>query len=73
MSIVTHCRVCGREFEPDRQRIIAGDWQTCDACRSHWSTNPLSRPMAGQCRRCGRPLRDRDRTLCLPCLGVSTS
>jgi len=73
MTISTICRECGTPIEADRTRILAGTWQTCDACRPQRSDHPTIRPMAGQCQRCGRPLLNRDRTLCLQCHGFTVS
>jgi len=72
MTIVTVCRVCGREFEPNTAAIRSGHWRTCPACPQR-SDNPTPRPMAGQCQKCGRPLLNKDRALCLQCLGFSIS
>jgi len=34
MAIITTCRVCGREFEPERAAIRAGTWRDgCPRCR----------------------------------------
>jgi len=71
MTVLTICRVCGAEFEADRDRIVAGEWRTCRPCEAE-----RGRPqhdVGGQCHTCGRHLRDPRRYLCLSCAGVSVS
>jgi hypothetical protein len=64
--IVTTCRKCGREFEPDRATILAGSWRLCPSCRR---TPPQQQPDASHhCSQCGRPLRTAGRSLCYRCL-----
>ncbi len=65
-TLVTTCRTCGSEFEPDRQTILRGQWKTCPACRPA-ATPPPDDP-GTRCERCGRPFRAGSRTLCLGCL-----
>lgn len=63
MTIITACRRCGIEFEPDRAAIVAGTWRLCPACRRTHETG-----QAGRCQACGRELRGTSGTLCLSCL-----
>ena len=59
-GVVTTCRLCGQEFEPDRDAIVAGVWHTCPACRPQ----PVEE---NRCERCSRVLRAGNRSLCLSC------
>ena len=52
MTIVTNCRFCSREFEPDAAAIRAGQWRTCPDCHRQRSDQQTSRP--------GDPLRTPD-------------
>jgi ribosomal protein L37E len=63
-AFICACRRCGREFEADRQTILAGTWRTCPGCRA----TPPPDPQATACRQCGRSLRHTTRTLCVGCL-----
>ena len=60
-AIVTTCRDCGIEFQPDHAAIIAGTWRICLTCRPQASEET-------HCERCGRLLRA-GRILCLSCAG----
>ncbi len=71
MTVVTHCRVCGREFEPDSAAIRAGQWRTCEECLA--GRRLPEHPAGGKCNRCNRPLRDRRAYLCIECAGFSIS
>jgi uncharacterized OB-fold protein len=61
-TIITTCRACGREYEPDRRAIVAGAWRLCPDCRA------AGAPPETRCEHCGRPLRAGSRTICLGCL-----
>lgn len=52
-ALITVCRGCGREFEPDRQTILKGTWRICPACRPAASE---AAPAESACRECGRVL-----------------
>lgn len=67
-ALITTCRTCGREFEPDRQTILRGEWKRCPACRPAKKAEPTEATSA--CARCGRPLRG-GRTICLGCPGAN--
>ena len=62
-AIVTVCRQCGTEFEPDHSAIVAGAWRLCPTCR------PSSAET--RCERCGRILHAGSRTICAACLGIA--
>ncbi len=64
-AIITTCRRCYQEYEPDRRAIVAGVWRLCPTCRE------AEAPQETRCEGCGRPLRAGSRTLCLSCLGGS--
>lgn len=42
MAMVVTCRMCGVEFEPTAEVILAGLWRVCEACRVDGS--PGGRP-----------------------------
>ena len=45
MSIfVVVCQNCGREHEPDHQRIVTGDWQRYPQCRRGGTPPPGAPP-----------------------------
>ncbi|MEA2511085.1 MAG: hypothetical protein QOJ59_572 [Thermomicrobiales bacterium] len=71
MAITTTCRKCGAELEADARSIAAGTWRTCTDCLT--GGKPPEHPKGGQCRECGRHLRDPRRHLCLRCAGISVS
>jgi hypothetical protein len=64
-AIVTTCRRCGKDFEPEPEAIARGQWRTCPAC----TAQPPSEPEAvTHCEGCGRPLKAAGRTWCYACL-----
>jgi len=69
MTVVTSCRVCGAEYEADRERILAGSWRVCSDCQSQ--RRPPEFPVGGRCDRCRRPLRDKRQYICVTCASVS--
>ncbi len=71
MTVVTSCRVCGSEIESGHDRITAGTWRVCPECESR--RRLPEHPIGGKCDKCGRPLRDKRRHLCLACAGISTA
>jgi predicted Zn-ribbon and HTH transcriptional regulator len=50
IDLVVVCRVCGREFSPDRIDASKGRWRTCPACRGsptapdRAEVSPVTRP-----------------------------
>jgi DNA-directed RNA polymerase subunit RPC12/RpoP len=62
-GVITVCRTCGRDFEPEPAAIRAGRWRECPAC----TTKPPSEPEM-RCPDCGRVLKGTKRTICLGCL-----
>jgi len=70
VSILTHCRRCGVEFEANRRAIVGGAWRLCPACRDPEPSAPPS-PPTDRCAACGRPLRAGKRTICARCFGVA--
>src|SRR5215217_2025510 len=53
-AIVTCCRKCGQEFEPDHAAIVAGRWCACPACQPSVRTSarqhqPSVKDAAGSC------------------------
>jgi hypothetical protein len=67
-SMLTTCRTCGQEFEPDHRSIVTATWRTCQACLP--AAAPASDDFGSRCERCGRPLRAGTRPICARCLGV---
>lgn len=65
-AIVTLCRKCGADFEPDRETILRGTWRTCPDCRT--PPAPGDDDPGARCQQCGRPLRTAGRTICYRCL-----
>jgi hypothetical protein len=59
-ALITTCRICGTEFEPDAEAIRAGCWRLCRTCRPT--------PAETRCERCGRVLRAGNRAVCFACL-----
>jgi len=69
-AVVTACRECGQEFEPDHAAILAGSWRTCPTCEpSRASQHPKAQT---RCEGCGRVLRAGHRRVCLGCLTGGT-
>jgi len=67
MAILTTCRRCGADHEPDRRAIVGGAWRLCPRCREEdRDAEPTAR-----CGACGRPLRAGTRPVCGRCLGVA--
>ena len=63
MRILTTCRRCGAEFEPDPDAIRAGAWQVCRRCRAS-EAGPPSLPAEAEAKRLTpRPWWALDRTL----------
>jgi len=72
MTVITSCRHCGCEFEPDSAAIRRGQWRTCEECLAGHRLPP-EYPVGGRCDRCRKPLRDKRSYLCLECAAVSFS
>lgn len=63
IPVIVTCTQCHADYEPDRQRILRGQWKVCPGC----SGAPADL-VTSACEQCGRELRHTTRRLCLRCL-----
>jgi hypothetical protein len=71
VTIITNCRFCSREFEPDAAAIRGGTWRVCPECETERG-RPLH-PIGGRCQKCQKPLRDKRQYICLSCASISVA
>ena len=66
-GVITTCRTCGKEHEPSPEAIRLGQWRVRATCNGNQGPVP-SPTEPSHCERCGRPLRNTARTICMGCL-----